>query len=88
MGNRCAVVGDGDGLVTGALQAVFHFPFIQGTAAAVDDQAVLSQVIRELRPACKFKEEFLPGMLSDPAGQLYSSDIFTLTVVGAAFGDR
>ena len=35
-----AVICDGDILVTGAFQAVFHFTFIQGTAAAVDDQAV------------------------------------------------
>lgn len=88
MRDRSPIVCHGNSLVDCALHAVFHLSLIQGTSAAVDDQAVFTQIYGEFGSTCKRKMKFFSGMLSDPSWKLYGSDIFTLTVVGTAFADK
>ena len=48
--NKDAVIRHRNFLIPGAAQPVLHFPFIEHAPAAVDDETVHSQLIREFCP--------------------------------------
>ena len=83
-----AVVGHGDSGVICTFHTIADLPFIEHTAATVDDQTVSGQIVRESGSTGKFKVQFFTSMLSDPTRELHSSDIVALAMMGAAFADQ
>ena len=83
-----SVICYGDMLVLTAGDPVFHFPFIQHTAAAVNDQLISADVIWKFCPGGKDKLRLLSSVSAYPVGNFEGSDIVALAMVGTAFGDQ
>ena len=83
-----AVVRDGDGLLGGAAQARLHFALVQHARAAVNDERVRGEVIRELTARGEGKIDVPAGVAFHPARQLFRADVTALAVMCAALGDE
>ena len=88
IGDGDAVVGNGHGLVSGALHAVLDFPAVEHTTAAVDDQGIRRQVFREIAAAGRFDADILMRIITKPAGNLDRADVVALAMMGTAFGNE
>ena len=88
VGYGCSVVGYGDRGVVSAFQAVFHFSFVEGAAAAVNDQPVFGEISRKFGSAGELEIRLFFCVLPYPVGQFYGADIVALAVMGAAFTDE
>ena len=88
MSDQRPVVGEGNPLVHGALHAVAHLAVVQHAAAAVHDQRVVGQVVREFRPRCEGEAELFAGELPDPPRKLHGPDVLALPVVSASLRDQ
>ena len=83
-----AVIDHGHILQHTAFGAILHFSLIEHTAAAVHDQGVGRKVIGKFRAGAGTEFRIHPGILPDPAGDLYRADIVALAVMGTALGDE
>ena len=72
----------------GSFQAVFHLTLVQHTSTTMDDHLISGQIQRKFGSACKFKGHVFSGIFAYPARKFDSTDIVTLTMVGAAFTDQ
>ena len=88
MGDQGSVVREVGALVLGAFPAVHHFPFVEHTAAAVNDQRVLAQVFGESPARGEGELQVLARVVRDPPRNLHGPEILALTVMGTAFGHQ
>ena len=88
IGNCSSVIGNRNIGIFCTFQAIFHLPFIERTAAAVNDHLIAIQFQREFRSAGEFKIQLFSGIIPNPARKLDRADIITLSVVRAAFRDQ
>ena len=68
--------------------AIFHFAFIQYTAATVDHHFIGRNIIREFDAGSEFKHRFLSSILPDPFRHLAGPDIPALAVVRTTLCDQ
>ena len=65
MGNRDAIVCEGDALVFRAFGAVVHFTFCQHATTAMDDDGITGQIVRKACAAREFELNVLSAMFAD-----------------------
>ena len=87
-GDRHAVVRDGHPCPPGLLDAGQHLPAGEHAAAAVDDQAVVGQVVRVVPSCARVDLHVRPHVLAQPAGDLHAADVVLDGVVAARLGDQ
>lgn len=87
MGNQDPIIGHRNVLIPGAAVTAPHLPLIEHTAAAVDNQLILSEIFRKFLARSKLEYRFFSGIPADPGRQLDRSDISALAVMGAALAD-
>ena len=54
----------------------------------MDDEGVGCEIVREALTAARFKDEVLPRVCAEPAGNFHRADVVALAVVGAALRDE
>ena len=87
-GDGHAVVGEGDVLGAGALDARLHVAGVQGAAAAVNDGGVGGKVVGEVAAGGEGELGLGTADSANELGQLHCADVLAGTVVGAALGDE
>ena len=82
------VICDRDALAEAGCQTGLHFPLVEHTPAAVDDERNAGEILRKLRTGGKPQIQRFAGITRQPAGQLFSPDVAALPVVRAALGNQ
>lgn len=88
MSNRSSIISNWYILILGALYAIFHLPFIQCTATAVDNELISRKICGKLCTARELDVENFLSIGLNPFWKFYCSNIFTLTMMGTAFGNQ
>ena len=91
MGDEGTVIGERDTGCLCSFHPALHFPQVQHTAAAVNDERIALQsfgIFGKLTAADKVKIQSFAGVLPYPAGQFDSADVLALSMVGAAFTNQ
>ena len=84
LGDGNAVVGDGHMAVQAVTDAGLHLPFVEHTAAAVDDQGVGREILGELPTGGEVIVQVAASVLFQPVGELLCADVPALPVMGTA----
>ena len=84
MGDGDAVVCDGDTAGHSSLNPGFHLPLVEHTAAAVDHQGVLGDILRKFTAGGEAELQLFSGVVPNPGRQLLRADIPALAVVGTS----
>ena len=82
-----SIVCNRDSLILCATDPVFHFAFIQHTAAAVHNKGIRRKIFGKSAAGGKLEFKVLAGVFADPRGQLHGADIAALAVMRAAGAD-
>ena len=84
LGDGNAVVGDGHMAVQAVTDAGLHLPFVEHTAAAVDDQGVGREILGELPTGGEVIVQVAASVLFQPVRELLCADVPALPVMGTA----
>ena len=87
-GDRHPVIRDRNAGGFGLADPVLHFPAVQHTRAAVNDEVVLSNLLRHRPPVSPVKLNVLPTDLPYKARNFHRTDIIVLPVMGTALQDQ
>ena len=88
MGDGNAVVYHRNAGLFGGKRSAFHLFIIEHASAAVDDQRVLVQIVREALSGTESEFRFHTRKALDPARYLDRTDIIALPVMRAPFRDQ
>jgi len=84
MCDQHAVIRYADTLLARLFNAILHFPPIEHTAPAMDDNRVFRNISGITSTSCPFKLDIFTCHLTNPTGDFYRTDVIGLKMVSAA----